>query len=49
VRREREKGRERETRLDVRRWMCFGVGESKTFLACVRTHASTRLRGKERE
>lgn len=34
---------ERETGLDVRRWTCISIGESKTFLACVRTHASTRL------
>lgn len=26
---------------------CASIGESKTFLVCVRTHASTRLRGRE--
>lgn len=39
----REEERKREARLDMRRWTCISVGESKTFLACVRTHASTRL------
>jgi len=33
----------------VRRCTRVSVGESKTFLACVRTYASTRLRGKESE